>query len=449
MEKTIKSIACQLGFCIEDNSKIFNCQIDSRLICENDLFFALKGKNVDGHDFLKEISLKKAKAAVVSNDYIGDDYGLVLLRVDNVLEALHTLAKKWIEDYQGKIVGVTGSVGKTTVKEFIAQLISKKYTVYKSVKSYNSQRTLPIVVLNFSKEEQILILEMAMSEKGQIKKLIDIAPLDIAVVTGAYICHAENFESIEDIASAKLEILSNPKTKIAVLNKNLLQYQNLLKEYKHKIVTYSIEQRDSDFYLLQDNEFVHMDIEGVREKSFQLSIKENLIVEDLLAAIAVSYQLGLTLDDMLDEFDNLKMPSMRYEKVFINDILFVKDCFNANPVAVKRALLDLPFPKDNAKTIAVLGSMKELGKFSKESHFEVGKIAAKKVDTLLCYGQECLSMVDAYEEEGKEAFLFQDKKLLVEKLKKIIQRGDIVLVKGSRSLKMWEVIEDIEKEYIQ
>ncbi|HEX4840153.1 MAG TPA: Mur ligase family protein, partial [Rhabdochlamydiaceae bacterium] len=224
----------QIGQCLQlkvEEKEITGFCFDSREVKKGDLFFALKGAHFDAHGFLKEVASRGAVAAVVDASYLGENFGLPLLKVQDVVEALHQLAKTVQALRHQRIVAVTGSVGKTTTKEFIATLLSQKYTVFKTPGNNNSQVAFPTAILNADGKEEFFVAEMAMSAAGQIRKLVDIAPPEVAVVTKIGHTHIEFFaDGFEGIAAAKAEILSHPKTAHAVLNRQVLSYGAFQKE---------------------------------------------------------------------------------------------------------------------------------------------------------------------------------------------------------------------------
>lgn len=202
-----------------DQSLILGAAIDSRKVQPGDLFFALTGNRVDGHSFLKEVALKRASGAVVREDYQGESFGLPLLRVPNVLSALQNLSKKRLAASSSKVIAITGSLGKTTTKEFTTELLRTHYRVFASPLSYNSQATVPLSILMAEGNEHFLILEMGMTHEGNIKNLISIAPPDISLITSVAMQHAINFsDGLAGISREKASIFSHPKTELGILN---------------------------------------------------------------------------------------------------------------------------------------------------------------------------------------------------------------------------------------
>ncbi len=457
------------------------------------LFFALKGEKQDGHSFLETAAKKGANIAVVNQNYQGPDFGLKLIRVENVLNTLQAWAKQTLKTKKAKktqVVGITGSVGKTTTKEFIATLLDDKYAVEKTPANQNSQVGLPLSILNMKKDTkeniktkkaEVVVLEMGVSQKGEMQTLSEIANVDVGVITNVALVHAENFKNKEEIFLEKQAIFGK-NTKVKIVNFELLRY---FKE--KKILSFSLKNKEAD-YFLEKKSVAKVVTEAVtKDKTVKAGViifekgkeiaffeegelfTETHLLEDFLAAFVVARELGLEIAQIKAQVKNLKNEKMRFEKFEKDQVLFIKDCYNANEKSVVAALENLP--KVKGKTIAVLGEMKELGKFSKGCHQRVGKKAFEHVDLLICLGKESRFMVECFQKEQeknkirkikinenekdnqrklaqtkhslklkktleKKAFLFQNKKKLAKFLKSKMQANDLVLVKGSRSLEM-------------
>lgn len=245
----IKELALLLGEMASSDGVIKGYAIDSRLVQPGDLFFALSGNKVDGCSFLKEVAEKKALAALVPRSYEGDNFGLITIKVDDVKSSLQKLAQIAFSKRKEKVIAVTGSVGKTTTKEFIAHLLSAQFRVYKTFGSFNSQVTFPLSLLNIEGEFDFLVLEMGMSEPGEISRLVKIAPPDIALITKIAYAHAQFFDNgLHGIAAAKAEILGSPKTKLAIMSAQAAHYQEIRDAIKCRKVTYSLNEK-ADYFL--------------------------------------------------------------------------------------------------------------------------------------------------------------------------------------------------------
>lgn len=394
-----------LGFDIQ----VSGYQIDSRSVRAGDLFFAITGNKSDGHTFLKEVAGKGAFGAVVSRGYKGPDYGLKLLRVDDVGDTLREFARVSLKQNPVPVIAITGSVGKTTTKDFIATLLEAKFRVGKTEESQNSKLTLPLTILNRPSDSEVLVLEMGMSQRGDLKRLVSIAPPTIAVLTIVALVHAASFPGgLAEIAKEKEEIFSHPETKIKISNQR-----------KEHIPFSSKDVEDFPNIPFEEDHFLH----------------------NLAAAVCVAKKMGLSKEEIFSQLPKLTPPKMRFERALKRGVLFINDAYNAGPESMKAALKSVQKIKAKGKKIAVLGAMKELGLFCKESHSQVGLYAGEIVDHLLAFGDEAEVLFNAFLESKKPAEFFLCPKALKERLKEIINEGDVVLVKGSRALEMERIIE--------
>ena len=241
----ISEIARRLTLECESNVLVTGYQVDSRRIGPGELFFALGGDRVDGHQFLADVASNGGLGAVISDLYAGPTFGLELLRVADVLEALQGLAKAFLAESKAVVVGITGSMGKTTTKDFTATLLEGKFRVGKTYSSYNTKLTLPITVLNLMGDEEVVVLEMGMGQPGDIAKLVEIAPPDIAVITQVTMAHYGDLflDGTTGVARAKAEIFGHPKTKKAIF------YHGLVAEIRCEKLSYSLQDRSADYFL--------------------------------------------------------------------------------------------------------------------------------------------------------------------------------------------------------
>ncbi len=434
-----RSLDIDLGM----DAQVSGYQIDSRNLRAGDLFFALRGEKVDGHAFLRDAADRGAAGAVVEKG-CPPLTGLPLLEVDDPLQALHKLARLGIERRPARILGITGSVGKTTAKEFAATLLEKKFPLYKSPGSFNAQRTFPLNLLNRSGEEELLVLEMGMSLPGEIERLVSIAAPDIALITKIALSHVANFpDGIEGIARAKAEIASNPKTRTVIVDLEFLGYA-AAKTIGAEKITFSTSDRTADYYLSQVEGQYRIDERGVRAHQFDLPFHETHFLHDFTAALAAARQMGMSWEEIEQQIPKLAPPKMRFEQLECNGMRLINDAYNANPASMRAALENLPQPKEGGKKIAVFGSMqKELGSFSKEAHEEIGRLAQKHVDVLLSVGKEARGLNEAFSEAKKPCEHFETKEALLERLHEMARPGDIVLIKGARAMQMEQVVEGI------
>lgn len=433
----IQEIACHLGVFCESDLQVAGYQIDSRRIGPGELFFALKGERSDGHSFLREVKEQGGIGAVVSKDYEGADFGLILLPVEDVVASLQDLAKADAAKCEAQVIAITGSMGKTTTKEFIATLLEGKFRVGKTEGSYNTKLTFPLTILNRKGDEEVLVLEMGMTEPGDLPRLLDIAAPDLAVLTNVALAHVAQFPGgISEIAKRKAEIFSHPRTKKAVFFHNLYQYPEAIASISQEKISFSLEDRSADYFLSPSDGKYFLDERGVRAYQFDLPFKQPHILHNFLAAVSVARQMKMGWDEINQQVGKLQLPKMRFEQFEIEGILFINDAYNANPDSMRAALSQLPEPKEGGKKIAVLGIMVELGEFSDACHKEVGRLAHKHADHLLAFGKEAALYCEMFDEVKKPAEHFSSHEDLAKRLKELMCPGDVVLVKGSRRMQL-------------
>ena len=433
-----------LGCPVEYNRLIRSFQHDSRQVQEGDLFFAIKGEKVDGHDYLEQVAAQGALAAIVSNGYRGDHYGLVLLRVDDVMIALHRLASQVFQMKKRRVVGITGSVGKTTTKEFMATLLEGKFSVEKTPGNSNSQVTLPLNILNSKGEAEIFVMEMGMSIPGEMERLVAIAPPEIAVVTKVALSHVAFFpEGLEGVAAAKAKILSLPETRWGIINAQAMDFEVIRNGGTCPKISYGLQDEFPDADVVLKKMGSQFQICGKVGESplFSLPFKATHLWENFLAAAVACRKMGIQWDPIIAQAQLLQVYRNRFEKIEKGGITFLNDSYNANPTSMKAALCNMPHPEARGKTIAVLGSMKELGKFCESSHRQVGEIARDQVDHLICLGEECKPIVDYFNEQKKPVEWATSLSDVCNRLSVLASPGDVVLLKGSNSHQLWKILE--------
>lgn len=418
--------------------------IDSRKAEPNALFFALKGKKVDGHDFLQQVAEMGAIAAVVSKEYQGSDFGLVLLPVDDVVSAMHQMAKCSFAENKSVVIGITGSVGKTTTKEFLAKLLEAEFVVAKTPGNANSQVGLPLSILNRSGKEQVFVMEMGMSSPHEIEKLVAIAPPEIAVLTKVALAHAANFpDGLEGIAKAKAEILSHPSTQIGIINAQTIGFEPVKTTGGCPRMTYGLKSEfpEADVVLQRTDEGYQIVEQGNLSPLFSLPFTASHLCENFLGAVVACRKMGMSWETIFSQAQHLKVYKNRFEQIQMRGILFLNDSYNANPTSMKAALRNLPVPKEGGKTIAVLGSMRELGEFCESSHRQVAEAASHVVDHLICIGDECKPMVEYFSEKNKSVEWMMSLVDVRLRLFEITTPGDVVLLKGSNSHQLWKLLD--------
>ncbi|MDN3505019.1 MAG: UDP-N-acetylmuramoyl-tripeptide--D-alanyl-D-alanine ligase [Rhabdochlamydiaceae bacterium] len=420
------------------NEIIQNVAFDSRQVTSGSLFFALSGEKVDGHQFLEFAAQKGAIAAIVSNQYIGESYGLTLLPVSDPLLALALLAKAKLEEINPIVIGITGSVGKTTTKEFAKTILQSKYRVAAPAGNSNTKISLPTFILNCNEPCEIMILEMGATHAGDIDYLLNIAPLDYSILTNISKSHVSSFGGVRQVAREKSKILSGPKLKGGIVCESVLNFFDVC---DLGLTTYAIESPATTVSLLPGSKGEFQ----LREKQnfshpFTLPISASQHLENFTAVVALALKLNMSFNEIIDAAQNLKPFAHRFQTFEKGGSTYIDDSYNASVTSFLSAFESLPKPK-GGKRIGVFGAMRELGEFSKEAHAIVAKEALEIFDEVHCIGDECRAIVDLFSLNGKSAKLYKQKEELEKQMK--ISKGDLVLIKGSNSFKLWEILEKL------
>ncbi|MGI6031037.1 MAG: UDP-N-acetylmuramoyl-tripeptide--D-alanyl-D-alanine ligase [Eubacteriales bacterium] len=425
---------------------ITNVVTDSRQVVEGSLFIAIQGEKVDGHNFIPN-AYEQGAVCVICDRYprlVPKGKACVVVR--DTKKAILELASYYRDQFHIPIVGVTGSVGKTTTKEFVYSVLSMGYNTCKTEGNYNNEIGLPLTVFRLERDTQALVLEMGMSGFGEIEALTNVAKPYIGIITNIGTAHLENLGSREGILKAKLEIVKGiAPNGYLLLNKDEPLLNGVRLKRDINVLYYGINDKTADVYAEDIEEFddyTTFSIKGKIEKDVRINTVGLHNVYNALAAACVGYLLGIGPNKMAEgllRFHNVGMRQNIYEK---NGVTVIDDCYNANPDSVKAALQVLEARK--GRHIAVLGDMLELGNFAELGHREVGVFARQHgTDILLCCGDQTQWTVDSYmknREPEQEAAFFSCKAHLGRFLKNTLRPGDVVLFKGSRGMAMEEII---------
>ncbi len=457
MELTLKMIASWTGGEILQGSpdaifKAYN--FDSRNTEPGELFFALKGER-DGHDFVADAWRKGAGGAVISRRVENLPPSFALLRVADPLEALQQLGRKALMTTGVKVVGITGSVGKTTTKDFTASILSRSFRVVKSEKNFNNEIGLPLTLLRLSPQDEVVVVEMAMRGPGQIRQLIEIAAPDVAVVTGVYPVHLEFFPSLEAIAAAKQEIILGTKPEGAVvLNGDDPLVMKIGDIWKGKRILFgfsphcqvkpvSVTRKGYEGFLL--------DLQvGDERMTVRFPFLYEAFIYNLLAALSVARLFSVSPEEMIKAAELLRPSPGRGEITWLApDICLIDDTYNSNPRALEEALRSLK-ELPARRRLALLGDMLELGERAVEFHRSIGqKLVEYGWDWLLTFGELSGEIGHGARQAGFPAeriLSFTNHQDVVAALEAIISPGDLVLVKGSRAMKLEAVVAALKKK---
>ncbi len=418
---------------------------DSRTIKTGDCFFALPGDNFDGHNYIDDVFAKGAVCAVVSRDI--DSASNCLLKVNDTIKALGDFAAEFRRLMNFKVVAITGSVGKTTVRQIVWHVLSRHYRVFQSPKNFNNQIGVPLTLLGADAKHEIVIIELGTNHPGEIAYLTAIARPNIAVVTNVCPAHLEGFGSIDAIAKEKLSISQGlPPDGVLIINAAITPPTEL----STKILTFG--KSDTSDFLVQNISFDgpagRFTIDGV-EILLPLAGPGN--IENALAAWAVCSQFGITIDDFAQAVKTLSAVPMRAEVLQIGTLTVLNDCYNANPASMKNALDILAnlASKEKHRAVFICGDMAELGSQTQDLHIDLGAaVAHAEVRLLLTVGNSAKIVADSAKDAAKYDFQtnsFTDVLSACNNLKKFIKDYDIVLVKGSRVNKLELAVEKLKE----
>jgi UDP-N-acetylmuramoyl-tripeptide--D-alanyl-D-alanine ligase len=428
--------------------------IDSRLSEPGELFFALVAER-NGHDFIGQAAEKGASGAVISQKIIPPFDDFALIKVPNTLEALQKLAQNTLYEHPVKVVGITGSIGKTSTKEFTSALLEGQFNVLKSEGNFNNHLGLPLSVLRLREEHQVAVLEMGMRQSGDIRCLTQIAPPDVAVITNVMPVHLEFLKSMASIADAKKEILEGLKPNgIAVLNGDDPWVNKISSVWKGEKVFFGYSQNwDISAQNIQklglNGMFFELNYGGQREKIALPSFYDSTL-SNFLAAVAVALTFSVPVENIKERAAQIK-PAAKRGTVFLleDDKTLIDDSYNSNPAALDatlKSVAELPAKRK----IAVLGDMLELGEDSVKYHNSAGKqVVENGFDLLVTIGSLSKHMAEGAEEMGMSRdhiHIFEDSKEAAKKLGGLLEKGDLILVKGSRGIKMEIIMEQLIEE---
>ncbi len=420
-------------------------QVDSRQISSGDIFFALPGERTDGHHFLHKVADQGAIGAVVRADFLQKQSvafpSMDLIPVDDVLDSMQKIAQQLFFQSRIPTIGITGSVGKTTTKCFLHTLLERKYRVTVSPKNYNSQIGIPLTILNHIRgDEDWLILELAMTHKGNIAQLTTIAPPDIALLISVELVHACNFSGKREIALAKGEIFSQPQTRKGIVAQGIPYEKKIIQMGRSQKKTFGTS-CSADVSFFCDAKGIHIQEGKEHVTLHHFPFRAPHLLHNFVAAALVAREVGLSWNEIQERIPSLYLPEKRFAWIEKGGVLFLNDAYNACEVSMKAALEEVGSRETEGKKIAVIGSMMELGAFSEECHRRVGEHALEHVDRILCYGEECRPIYHLWQEKQRSVDLFLHKKDLLQTLHNEVRQGDLVLLKGSSSKALWEVVD--------
>lgn len=454
---TLENIAksCEgILFCQDDtvrNQEVSDIVTDNRKVTGNSLFIAIKGNRVDGHSFINS-AYESGAMCVISEKKIDTDRPYIMVK--NSLVAIKQIAKFYREGLNIKVVGITGSVGKTSTKEMIYSVLSQKYNVLKTEGNYNNELGLPLTIFRIRDEHEVAVLEMGISDFGEMTRLSEIAKPDVAVITNIGTCHLENLKTRDGILQAKTELFANLKENASIILNG--------DDDKLSTIT-SYNGIEPIFYYLDNNsnKTIYADaiendgIKGIKcnihynncHMNVNIHIPGRHMIYNALAATCVGKVFGLTDYEIKSGIEQLLPISGRNNIIDIGNITVIDDCYNANPVSMKASIDVLSYA--TGRKIAILGDMFELGDNEEMYHSEIGKyLLNKNIDIIILVGK--LSKY-AYQilydnlEKHDNLFYYDNLDNMLLSLNNIIKPDDTLLVKASHGMNFYKIIEYLQK----
>jgi UDP-N-acetylmuramoyl-tripeptide--D-alanyl-D-alanine ligase len=442
-------------------SKVFRgVSINSRTIEEEELFVCIQGEKFDGHNFLGEAIKKGAAGIILSNpsrlseDMISEGSSSFVIQSENTLQALQELASYQRTRFPFQVVAVTGTNGKSTTKEMIASIIETKYKTLKTQGNLNNHIGLPLTLLARKPEHEVGVLEMGMSAAGEIKRLAEIAKPDIGVITNISAGHLEQLKTIKDVQAAKGELFDSLNEEgTAIVNADDPLVLELAKSLHAKKITYGIEQTAD----VQASNIQNKGSHGFTftAKIFNQSISVNLSqigycnIYNALAALAAGHSLGISGKDMSRGLEKYQQIPQRNEQIHYEGVTLINDAYNANPQSMREALKTLSEFNTQGKRFLIVGDMLELGPLSESAHHELGQeVILSKVDHLVTVGPLASLVAESAKKNPRHPLQigkFNTHAEAVNYLLRNVEKGDCLLVKGSRGAKMENVIQEYLK----
>ena len=428
---------------IKFNALIKSISTDTRSLKKNSLFIALKGENFDGNDFVDEALSKGSNIIIADNKRFKNNKDKRIIWVNDSIKALKTISNNIIKDYGGNVIAITGSNGKTTTTNIISKTLKNNS---KTLKNFNNEIGMPLSLMNASSKSKNLIFEIGASKLNDIDYLSKILQPHVGLITNIGNSHLESLKNIDGVFKVKSEIVKNIKKNgfLVVPNDNK-KHLNKWKKMRSDITTISFGMKDdSDFYpidvKIKQNGLSFLVTSRLIEKPIKISSSLEGVhnVKNILSACAVHYCLGQNLQDFSKSISLSKLDNLRQVKYkWLKGSTLIDDSYNANPDSTKKSI-DL-LSNYNKKTVLLLGDMLELGRYKNKLHKEVGEYAKSKgISKLIAFGNLTRHSIDGF---GKNGIFFNDETKLKNYLRKNITSKNVILIKGSRGMKMERFID--------
>jgi UDP-N-acetylmuramoyl-tripeptide--D-alanyl-D-alanine ligase len=438
---------------------VVDLSIDSRKTTACNLFVPLQGEHCDGHIFIETAFRQGANASLVKKGspvvqkLMGASLGKPLIEVDDPLTALGDIAHFWRNKFSVKIVAITGSNGKTTTKEMTWNIISEKISSIKNPGNWNNLIGLPLSLFQLNRGHKVAVLEMGMNEKGEIDRLAEICQPQTGLITNIGPCHLEKLPSINDVMNAKAELFEHlGHSDTAIINNDDPRVVSLAERTSAKTISFGMENSDIHASNVRGCNCFGTEFDlCVREEktTVKLQLLGKQFLSNALAAAAIAHSLGINIEDIKSGLESFETVPGRMETIKVGSARIINDTYNANPVSMQASLSALSSLAFGKQKIAVLGDMLELGSESIKFHMELGKNAAhSNLDRLFLAGEFSSSVKEGAVSAGMDSrkiTVCGDLTELASILNRTIGKGDSILIKGSRKLKLEKVIDLLQQ----
>ena len=432
---------------------------DTRTIKKGDIYIGIKGESFDGNIFWEKALENGASGVIVqdiefSKEILNKYKDKIIIKVSDTLKAIYKMASYKRDLYDIPVIAITGSVGKTSTKDIVANIVSQKYKTLKTIGNHNNNIGMPFTILNAPENIEAMVLEMGMNHFGEINLLSNIAKPTICIITNIGTSHIGNLGSRENILKAKLEILNGAKDPTIIINNDNDLLHKWAEENKENlsIITYGINTESkikAENVILKENESeFYINYNGEKQK-VNVQIGGEHFVLNSLCGIAVGNKLQMNFEEISEGIKTFELTKNRMDIINLKDeIRIINDAYNASLESIEATLKYMNNMNANKK-IAVLGDVLETGNFAKKLHENIGKITCENdVNILVCSGENSKYIVESAIENGfdnKCVYYCKNKDEIIELLKKIIEPKDVILFKASNGMKFFNIVENLLK----
>ena len=423
-----------------ENLECINFVNDTRMLHDGDIYIGIKGEAFNGNKFYKEAIEKGARACILDDETVldGNYKNTTIVLVDDSVKAIQELAKYKRSLYNIPVIAVTGSVGKTSVKDMVYAVVSSEYNTLCTKGNKNNHIGVPLTILGLRKHEA-LIIEMGMNHMGEIHVLSNIAKPTMAIITNVGTAHIGNLGSRKNILKAKMEITDGMINGTLIINND----NDLLRTIKYNnLITIGID-NDSDYKAYDINDKIFSSEFYIGDKYISIPVGSKAFIYNALFAYAVGKKLGIDDEKIIRALESFKLTEHRLELIKHKDYRIIDDTYNASLDSVNNALNMLS--KVKGRKVFIFGDILELDEYAEEIHREVGKsVIDNKIDVLITVGEQSKETYSIVYDNGNEAYHYDSNEEMLKDIDRIIDIGDTILVKGSHGMNLIEVVEHLK-----